>query len=143
MRLARETTPAGTIATVDMGAHHACVAAAWHAIAPREFLTSSASGFALPAAIAAHLVHPGRRVVCFTDPTGLTAAANELETAARLASPVVVLVLDEAGSNVAAAMRRAQSFGMSVSAIESEPAFGQALARALAITGPSLIAARP
>ena len=143
VRLARETTPAGTIATVDMGAHHACVAAAWHAIAPREFLTSSASGFALPAAIAAHLVHPGRRVVCFTDPTGLTAAANELETAARLASPVVVLVLDEAGSNVAAAMRRAQSFGMSVSAIESEPAFGQALARALAITGPSLIAARP
>src|SRR5207245_7238097 len=98
VRLARETTPAGTIATADMGAHHACVAATWHAIAPREFLTSSASGFALPAAIAAHLVHPERRVVCFTDPAGLTAAADEIETAERLAPTVVVLVVDVDGS---------------------------------------------
>src|SRR5439155_1111823 len=69
VRLAREATPAGTIATVDAGQHHACVASAWPAVAPREFLTSNGlatAGFALPAAIAAHLVHPDRRVVCFT-----------------------------------------------------------------------------
>src|SRR5206468_1493731 len=74
VRLAREVTPAGTIATADAGAHYAGVATSWHAIAPREFLVPSSlatAGFALPAAIAAHLVHPDRRVVCFT-------GANEL-----------------------------------------------------------------
>src|SRR5207245_1353727 len=64
VRLAREATPAGTIGTVDAGEYQTCVTAAWHATAPREFLTSSAtSGFALPAAIAAHLVHSERCVV--------------------------------------------------------------------------------
>jgi acetolactate synthase-1/2/3 large subunit len=146
VRLAREATPAGTIATVDTSAHHACVAAAWHAIAPREFLTSSAletSGFALPAAIAAHLAHPRRRVVCFTDTAGLTAAARELELAARLAAPVVIVVFDDAAPNVADLMRMAESFGVSVSAVESEPIFARALSGALGIAGPSLIAARP
>ena len=144
--LAREATPAGTIATVDAGAHHACVAAAWHAIAPREFLTSSAlgaSGFALPAAIAAHLVHPGRRVVCFTDPAGLMAAASELELAARLAAPVVIVVLDDAAPNVADLTRMAERVGVSVSVVENEPAFARVLSRALGIAGPSLIVARP
>jgi acetolactate synthase-1/2/3 large subunit len=146
LRLAREATPAGTIATVDAGAHHACVAAAWHAIAPREFLTSSAlgaSGFALPAAIAAHLVHPGRRVVCFTNPAGLMAAASELELTARLLAPVVIVVLDDAAPNVADLVRMAESVGVSVSAVESEPAFARALSGALGIAGPSLIVARP
>ena len=41
VRLAREATPAGTIATVDAGQHHACVASAWPAVAPREFLSSN------------------------------------------------------------------------------------------------------
>ena len=68
VRLAREATPAGTIATVDAGAYAACVTASWSATAPREFLAAAglaATGFALPAAIAAHLVHPDRRVICF------------------------------------------------------------------------------
>ena len=143
VRLAREATPAGTIATVDGGAHRACVAAAWHAIAPREFLASSGlapSGFALPAAIAAHLVHPDRRVVCFTSTAGLTAAASELETAARFGTPVVVVVFDDGAADASALMRRGESIGISVSAVDSEARFAQALGRALAATGPSLIA---
>jgi acetolactate synthase I/II/III large subunit len=143
VRRAREATPAGTIATVDAGPHHACVVAGWRAIAPREFLTSSAtSGFALPAAIAAHLFHPERRVVCFTDTAGLMAASSELETAARLAAPVVVVVFDDGTPNTAAEMRLAESVGVSSCLVESEPAFAQALGRALGITGPSLIATR-
>jgi len=143
VRLAREATAAGTIATVDAGAHYACVAGAWHAIAPREFLTSSAtSGFALPAAIAAHLVHPDRRVVCFTDATGLKAAASELETAGRLAAPVAVVFFDDGASDTTALMRLAESCSLSVTAADSDLRFGQALGRALLTQGPSLVVVR-
>ena len=52
-------------------------------------------GFALPAAIAAQLVHPERRVVCFTGDGGLLMVASELETAARLRLPITIVVFDD------------------------------------------------
>jgi len=139
VRLAREACPAGTIATVDAGARRAAVTGAWHATAPREFLTSSApegTGFALPAAIAARLVHPDRRVVCFTD-AALMATAHELETAVRLATPVVIVVFEDAAPG--AVTRQLERYGVSVSVAENEPTFARALGEALGIAGPSLI----
>ena len=53
-------------------------------------------GFALPAAIAAQLVHPDRRVVCFTGDGGLMMVAAELETVARLRLPIVIVVFNDA-----------------------------------------------
>ncbi|MBI2157888.1 MAG: thiamine pyrophosphate-binding protein [Candidatus Rokubacteria bacterium] len=138
VRIAREATEAGTLATADAGACLDVVAAAWDAVAPREFLASNAraaTGFALPAAIAAHLVHPGRRIVCFTDPAGLTAASSELETAHRLRAPVVVVVFGGAEP-----VRLAQGFGLPAFAADSEASFAQALGRALGRPGPALIA---
>src|SRR5207253_705197 len=85
--LAREATEAGTIATLDAGPHAAALAGAWDAVAPGEFVASygpATVGFALPAAIAAHLVHPERRAVCFTGGAGFRAALSELPTAIRL-----------------------------------------------------------
>ena len=140
VRLAREACPAETIAAVDAGARRGAASAAWHAIAPREFLTSSASeraGFALPAAIAAHLVHPDRRVVCFTDAAALMATARELETAARLATPVVIVVFEDAAPD--AVTRPLERYGVSVSVAENEPTFARALGEGLGIAGPSLI----
>ncbi len=145
VRLAREATPAGTIATADIGAQYASVATSWHATAPREFLAPSgraSSSFALPAAIAAHLVHPDRRVVCFTGTNELT-DASELETAARIGSRVVIVVLALGGPDASPVMRQAESFGLAVSAVDAEPGFARALARALAAERPSLIVVRP
>jgi len=143
VRLAREGTTAGTIATVDAGAYFACVAASWSAVAPREFLAPSrpdASGFALPAAIAAHLVHPDRRVVCFMGASELS-AEGELETAARLGAPIVIVAF-EAGADASPALRQAARFAVPASAVEGEMAFAQAFGRALATKGPSLVVLR-
>ncbi len=144
VRLAREATPAGTIATVDAGAYRGCVATAWHATAPREFLASTGvvTGFALPAAMAAHLLHPDRPVVCFTGPNELGAAVSELETAARLAVCIMIIVDEVDGTDASPLMRPAERVGMSVSAVDSEAAFSQAFGRAFATERGSLIVVR-
>jgi len=142
VRIAREATPAGTIVTADAGPHLLDVAVSWHTVAPREFLVSNGlatAGFALPAAIAAHLVHTDRRVVCFTGARGLAAAATELETAVRLGASIVVVVFDADESDTPDLMRVAQSFGITAFAADSEPGFGEAFGRALGASGPSLI----
>jgi acetolactate synthase-1/2/3 large subunit len=144
VRLAREATPAGTIATADIGAHYASVATSWHAIAPREFLAPSgpaSSSFALPAAIAAHLVHPDRQVVCFAGASAL-AAGSELGTAARLGARVVIVVFETGGTDASPAMRHAERLGIAASGVDSETRFVQAFGRALATEGPSLIVVR-
>jgi len=146
VRVAREATPAGTIATVDAGSHLVDVAIAWHVVAPREFLASNGratAGFALPAAIAAHLVHPDRRIFCFTGTDGLAAAATELETATRLGAPIVVIVFGASTSAAPDLMRLAQGFGVTALAADSEARFGEALSRALRTAGPSLVAVWP
>lgn len=161
----REATPAGTIATVDAGAHVLPTTACWDATEPGELLISnglSAMGFALPAAIAAQLLHPARRVICFTGAGGLLVAAAELETLARLGLPVVVIAFDpavlsgagaeqerERGGLAAGGVRGAvdlpalaRSFGLQAWAASSEGALRAALGAALAAAGPALIAAR-
>ena len=56
----------------------------------------STMGFALPAAIAAALVAPERRVVAFTGDGGLMMCLAELSTAARLGCRLTVVVLNDA-----------------------------------------------
>jgi len=118
-------------------------------------------GFALPAAIAAQLVHPDRRVVCFTGDGGLMMVAAELETVARLRLPIVIVVFDDqalslidvkqvqrglagtsmkyAGPDLAALAR---AFGIRAWVAEDEEAFRNALVAAQASAAPALIAAR-
>jgi acetolactate synthase I/II/III large subunit len=146
VRLAREATPAGTIATAEAGFLGASVAASWQAIAPGQFLTTSkstSSGFALPAAVAAHLVHPDRRVVCFTDAAALATTAGELQTATRLDAPIVVVVLGDAASSGPDPVGLAQSFGVTAYRADDEGQFAEALGRTLRTGGPALIAAAP
>jgi len=146
VRIAREATAAGTIAAVDAGPHMIDVAVGWHAVAPREFLVThglATAGFALPAAIAAHLVHPDRRVVCFTGVAELTAAAPELETATRLGAPIVLVVFGATASDSTAVTRLAERFRTTSFAADSEARFAQALGRALSGAGPSLISSTP
>ena len=92
------------------------------------------AGFALPAAIGAHLVHPDRRVICFTDAAGLAAASSELETVMRLDAPLVVVVLGPTAAGVTDA-------GMTRFFADTEETFGRALGQTLRGGGPALIVA--
>jgi acetolactate synthase-1/2/3 large subunit len=112
--VARRVAPSGTIATVDAGAHMLVAMPLWEVEQPGELLISSGlatMGFALPAAIAAALVHPGRHVVCFTGDGGLAMAMAELETVARLRLPVVVVVFNDATLSLIAIKQRAEGHG--------------------------------
>lgn len=112
--VARDLAPPGTIATVDAGAHMLPAVPLWEVESPGELLISSGlatMGFALPAAIAAGLASPGRRVVCFTGDGGLGMVLGELETLARLDLPVVVVVFDDAALSLIAIKQRAEGQG--------------------------------
>jgi acetolactate synthase-1/2/3 large subunit len=163
-QIARELTAAGSIATVDAGAHMFQTTTYWHSLEPGELLISNGlatMGFALPAAIAAQLLHPDRRVVCLTGDGGLLMVVAELETAARLRLPVLVVVFDDGALSLiqvkqeqkgftGAAMRYegpdlaalARSFGVEAFVASDETALRRALVSALAATGPTLIDAR-
>ncbi len=85
--------------TVDAGAHMFSVMAAWRAAAPLDVLKSnglSTMGYALPAAIAAALEEPARRVVACTGDGGLMMCLAELATAARLGCRITVIVFNDA-----------------------------------------------
>jgi acetolactate synthase-1/2/3 large subunit len=142
VQLARELTEVGAIATVDPGAHAWPATAYWQATEVGEFLIGTglgAPGFALPAAIGAQLCHPDRRVICFTDAVGLLAAAAELETAARLRLPIVVVALVGEPADLAALAR---AFAIEAFVGGSEAEIGRALVAAQTRPGPALIEAR-
>ena len=163
-QMTRELTPAGSIATVDAGAHMFPTTTYWQALEPGELLISNGlatMGFALPAAIAAQLVHPNRRVVCFTGDGGLMMVAAELETAARLRLPLLVVVFnDEALSLIGIKQEQkgfegvsmryrgpdlaalARAFGLRAFTATDEPTLERALIGAQTAPGPALIDAR-
>src|SRR5215472_16033642 len=164
VQLAREYTPSGTIATVDAGAHMFPAAEYWQAVSPGEFLISNGlatMGFALPAAIAAQLVCPEQRVLCFTGDGGFMMVAAELETMVRLRLPITVIVFNDAALSLievkqeqrgytGASMRYAGpdlaalagSFGVAARTVTDEAGFTAALVAAQGASGPTLIDAR-
>jgi acetolactate synthase-1/2/3 large subunit len=92
--------PPGTTATVDAGAHFLAVMPMWPAATPLSILISNGlatMGYALPAAIGAALARPDRPVVCLVGDGGLGIVLAELETVARLALPITIVVFDDAG----------------------------------------------
>jgi len=94
----RTLTPRRTILTVDTGAHKLLIGQVWPAYEPLTYLVShglSTMGYALPAAMAAKLEHPERPVVSIMGDGGLAMLLSELETAARLRLPILILVLSD------------------------------------------------
>lgn len=103
------TGPDATV-TVDAGAHMLAAMPLWPARRPHQVLISnglSTMGYALPAAIGAALARPGRRVVCLVGDGGLGMTLAELETLARLALPVTVVVFDDAALSLIELKQRA------------------------------------
>jgi acetolactate synthase-1/2/3 large subunit len=158
----RARTPAGTIVTVDAGAHMLVAMPLWEVGEPDEALISSGlatMGFALPAAIAAAIARPGRRVVCLVGDGGLAMTLAELETLARLDLAVLVVAFNDSslslieikqapqGHGGAGAVRyretdfaaMAHSAGISSRRVEDERALRDALDDAFGRSGPYLV----
>src|SRR2546430_7091671 len=115
-------------------------------------------GFALPPAIGAKLVYPDRKVVAVSGDGGFLMNAQELETAARLRTPVVNVIWEnrQFGSIVWKQDKRfgrhfgvdfgnpdfvklAEAFGLPAWRCSTAEEFSQRLTQALALDLPSLI----
>jgi acetolactate synthase I/II/III large subunit len=133
--LAREATPAGTLATGDARA-----LAAWQAVAPRETLAplgNAPPGYAVLAAVAAQLARSERRVVAFTTAPGLDAAQATLSRGAARGLPIVVVVLDPLDR---AATTRLGGIGVQPFLARGESDFALVFSRAFATARPAIVA---
>jgi acetolactate synthase-1/2/3 large subunit len=92
----RRLIPDDAIITTDAGNFGLWVARFFRFRRPGTFLgpTSGAMGYALPAAIAAGLVHRDRVVVAFAGDGGFAMTMAELETAVREKAKVIAIVFD-------------------------------------------------
>lgn len=139
--VAREAAPAGTIATVDAGAHMLVTMPLWHVDHPGELLISSGlatMGFALPAAVAAALARPTQRVICFTGDGGIGMALAELESLARLQLPVTVVVFNDSTLSLIAAKQQSIGHG-GPAAVTYRPTDFAAVARAMGMRGVQVV----
>jgi acetolactate synthase-1/2/3 large subunit len=129
--ITQEAAGPGAIATVDAGAHMLVAVPQWETRAPGDLLVSSGlatMGFALPAAVAAALLRPDRRVVCLTGDGGLGMALAELETLARLRLDVLVVVFNDSTLSLIAIKQRSEGHG-GVGAVRYRPTDYAAIAR--------------
>ncbi len=120
--------------TVDAGAHMLAAMPFWPATRPHGVLISNGlatMGYALPAAIGAALASGGQRVVCMTGDGGLGMVLAELETLARLALPVTVVVFDDAALTLIELKQRAGQGDRS--AVRFEPVDIAAVAGAMGV----------
>jgi acetolactate synthase-1/2/3 large subunit len=91
----REALGRDDILISDVGLHKLWIGRMFPAYEPNTVLIANGlagMGFALPAAIAAKLVHPNRNVVTVNGDGGFLMNNQELETAVRLKTPIVNIV---------------------------------------------------
>ncbi len=157
----RRLLPDDGILTSDAGAFAGWAARGFRFRRPGTFLgpSSGAMGYAVPAALAAALVHRERRVVALVGDGGMGMTFAELETAVREGAHIVVLVFDNeqygmirdhqtrrdspaspatnlGALDFAAAARACGARGVRV---DTDAAFEPALRTALAASGPTVI----
>jgi acetolactate synthase-1/2/3 large subunit len=145
----------------DVGLHKLWIGRMYPAYEPNTVLIANGlagMGFAVPAAIAAKLVHHDRRVVAVSGDGGFLMNSQELETATRIGTPFVNVVWENAqfGSIAWKQDRRfgrhfgtdfanpdfvglAESFGMPAWRATSAADFAERLEHALTLDAPSLI----
>jgi acetolactate synthase I/II/III large subunit len=145
----------------DVGLHKLWIARMFPAYEPNTVLIANGlagMGFAVPAAVAAKLVHPDRKVVTVNGDGGFLMNCQELETAVRLKTPFVNVIWENSqyGSIVWKQDKKfgrhfgvdftnpdfvklAESFGMPAWRCESADDFGARLQHALTLDLPSLI----
>jgi acetolactate synthase-1/2/3 large subunit len=145
----------------DVGLHKLWIGRMFPAYEPNTVLIANGlagMGFAVPAGIAAKLVHPDRKVVAVNGDGGFLMNFQELETAVRLKTPFVTVIWENRqfgsivwkqdkkfgrhfGTDFANPdfVKLAESFGMAAWRIGSVDEFGERLRHALELDVPSLI----
>lgn len=89
--------------TVDIGSHYIWMARKFRSYSPRHLLFSNGMqtlGVALPWAISAALVRPGKKVYSVSGDGGFLFSAQELETAVRMNLPIVHLIWNDGHYNM-------------------------------------------
>jgi acetolactate synthase-1/2/3 large subunit len=145
----------------DVGLHKLWIGRMFPAYEPNTVLIANGfagMGFATPAAVAAKLVHPDRKVVTVQGDGGFLMNAQELETAVRLGTDFVIVIWEDRqfGSIVWKQEKKfddhfgtdfrnpdfvklAESFGMPAWRCESPEHFSECLRHALGLETPSLL----
>jgi acetolactate synthase-1/2/3 large subunit len=161
---ARSLVDSDAIVVCDVGSHKMLMGGLWRTEKPRTFFMSNGlgtMGFGLPAAIAAQLLAPERRVLCFTGDGGLAMVLGELGTATDRKLRVVVIVFDDGAMDRILRKQEAEgytplgtrfgnpdfvklseAYGIAGFRAGSIGQFEQALQAALAEPGPALIDAQ-
>ena len=150
------------IVICDVGAHKIWLSRLYPAYAPNTVIVANGfapMGIAVPGAIAAKLVRPERKVVAFSGDGGFLMNVQELETAKRLGTAIVMVVLVDGRYGVIEANQQrrfqrtggvefgnpdlvqlARAFGIRGEAVASAAELLPALRRALDGDGPALVA---
>jgi acetolactate synthase-1/2/3 large subunit len=160
----RRALPREGLLAFDVGAHTHQIASQWSAHAPKSFhITNgwSSMGFALPAAIAAKLARPQLPVVALLGDGCFQMTCGEVATAKRLGLTLPIVVLDDRwlalikvkqirrqyplyGTELQREDYReppAHYFGVPAIGANTPMALEQAVTRALAASGPTVIEA--
>jgi acetolactate synthase-1/2/3 large subunit len=158
----RQALSRDDILVSDVGLHKLWIGRMFPAHEPGTVLIANGlagMGFALPTAIGAKLVYPGRRVVAVAGDGGFLMNCQELETAVRLGTALLVVVWENGQFGSIAwkqdkkfghhfgvdfgnpdFVKLAESFGMPAWRCGSAQEFAPRLREALALDVPSLIA---
>jgi acetolactate synthase-1/2/3 large subunit len=157
----RQALGRSDILVSDVGLHKLWIGRMFPAHEPNTVLIANGlagMGFAVPAAIAAKLVHPNRKVVAVNGDGGFLMNCQELETAVRMKTPFVTVIWEnqQFGSIVWKQDKKfgrhfgtdftnpdfvalAKSFGMAAWRCEGPDEFGPTLRKALDQDLPSLV----
>ena len=91
----RNASDKNDVVISDVGVHKLWIAKTYNTYTPNTCIIPNgfcSMGFALPAAIAAQLVNPTRKIVAMCGDGGFLMNIQELETAVRLQLPIIVIV---------------------------------------------------
>jgi len=98
IQITREKLPSDGILATDVGAFNSMVHYLWQVRQPNTYFVSkglSTMGFALPAAIAAQIALPDKKVVCFTGDGGFLMSLHGLEMCLRRSLPIIIVVFSD------------------------------------------------
>jgi len=94
----RECLGPEDIAISDVGAHKMWMSRMYRAERPNTCIISNgfaAMGIAVPGAIAAKLAYPDKKVIAVTGDAGFMMNSQEIETAMRMKTPIVILIWND------------------------------------------------
>ena len=158
---ARQVMGAHDILLSDVGAHKMWIARYYQCHEPNTCLIPNgfcSMGFALPGAIAAHLVYPDRRILGISGDAGFLMNVQEMETARRLNSNIVMMIWEDNAYGLIAWkqdnefhkhtdlsfgnpdwVQLSQAFGWSGHRVEKSTELAGTLEQAFEQAGPSLV----